>query len=189
MMWLLVDHRTRLNRNPTARIPVRRRRRRRRAAGLEDPAQQDHLGQGQGDDGHHERQDGAHGQALGVEGLDQGQDAGGVRVERDPQDDGDGDGERIAGAGGGGEEVLGHPAVDDGADTDPDEQVGPDLADDGDDLLASHGEPVVQDRPREGSTGWPRRVVSNTNGSTQCSSRRRPMIQPAPTATISPAMT
>ena len=43
--------------------------------GLEHAAQQDHLGQAEGDDGHHEREQGAHRQALGVEGVDQGQDA------------------------------------------------------------------------------------------------------------------
>jgi hypothetical protein len=42
-----------------------------------------------------------------------------------------------------GEPGLGRPAVDDGADADADEQVGPDLAQDRGDLLAAHLQPVV----------------------------------------------
>src|SRR6478609_992591 len=117
---------------------------------FEDAAQQDQLWQAERDNGHHEGQQGAHGQALVVESLDQGHDAGGVRVERNADRDGDEDAEGVAGAGVGGEELGGDPAVDDGAEPDPDEQIGPDLLEDGGDLFDAHLDALVEAQARGG---------------------------------------
>ena len=58
---------------------------------LEDPSQQDHLGHRQCDDAHHEREHGAHREALVVEGFHERQHASGVGVQRDAEPDGDDD--------------------------------------------------------------------------------------------------
>ena len=110
--------------------------------GSQHPAEQDHLGQRQRDGAHHERQHGAHRQAFGLQRLDEGQHAGGVGVQRHPHPDGHHRGERVVRAGVAGEEVFGGPAVDERAEADPDQQVGPDLAEDGLDLLAAQRHPV-----------------------------------------------
>jgi hypothetical protein len=78
---------------------------------------------------------GAHRQALVVQGLDQRHDAGGVGVERDADRDGDQHAERRCRYRLAGERVFGRSAVDEGAQADSDQQVGPDLAQDGADLL------------------------------------------------------
>src|SRR5664279_5667113 len=111
---------------------------------LEHPAQQDQLGQAQRDDGHHEREQGAHRQALVVEGLDQRHDPGGVGVQRNTDADRDQDTERVAWSGVGGEEIGGHPAVNDGAQPDPDQQVRPDLLQDGRHFLDAHLDALVE---------------------------------------------
>src|SRR5450631_617531 len=115
--------------------------------GFQDPAQQDELGQAERDDGHHEGEQGAHRQALVVQGQHQRHDAGGVGVQRDPDHHRDQDGEGVPGSGVLGEEVLRCPAVDGGAQCDSDQQVGPDLAQDQPDLLNAHLDPVVPGQP------------------------------------------
>lgn len=97
----------------------------------------------EGDDGHHERQEGAHRGALFVQGTDHRHDAGGVGVQRDADGDSDKDAEGAAGSGVGGEEVGGDPAVDDGTQADADEEVRPDLAEDGGDFLDAHLDALV----------------------------------------------
>ena len=109
--------------------------------GHQHPAQQDHLGQRQCDDAHHEREHGAHRQALVVQDLDERQDPGGVGIQRHPDQHGDWHAEHAGGVLG--EPVLRRPPVDQGTDTDADEQVGPHLAQNRADFHATHLDAVV----------------------------------------------
>ena len=95
------------------------------------------------------------GRPLSYKRLDQRQDAGGVGVQRDTDGHGDQDTERVARAGVPGEEVLGCPAVDDRAEPDADQQVGPDLAEDGDDLFGAHLDALVEGQPGGGVDDLP----------------------------------
>ena len=103
---------------------------RREQARLHDLAQDHHLGQREGRDGHHEREGGAHRQALAEERLDDRDRARGVGVERHAEGDERRHRERVARAADLDDELGGHEAVDDGADADADDHVGPDPPDD-----------------------------------------------------------
>ena len=119
-----------LKRKPTTRMPTTT-----TAAksgdqpALDDPPQDEELGQADRDDRHHEGEGGAQRQALAEQRLDDRDRARGVRVERDRDQDDDRHGERVVAAADLGDEVGRHEAVDERADADPDEDVRQDLAD------------------------------------------------------------
>src|SRR5487761_1301393 len=98
--------------------------------GLYHLAQDDHLGGRDGGDGHHERQRGAHRQALLDEGLHDGDGAGRIGVQRDSDYDDHGHGEGVAPPGVMGHETRRGVAVYRRPEHDPPEHPGEDPAQD-----------------------------------------------------------
>ena len=144
--------------------------------GLQDPAEQDHLGQAEGDDGHHEGEQGPHRQALVVQGLAPAagcrrrwSTAGTPRATATRTAKGLPAPAYRANKSCGAQPWMTAPSAD------ADEQVGPDPAQD---RAGPPRRPSGSGRPRSGraagSMTCPRSRVSKTNGSTQRSS-----VQPA----------